>query len=77
MIHKKTILIIDDHPLFREGFKAIIQANKRLEVLAKAENTVLKDVEWQKTQARYSAGEYVIAGSKRYSVDLRNSEGIL
>jgi len=36
VIHKKTILIIDDHPLYREGLKAIIGRNHRFEVVGEA-----------------------------------------
>lgn len=36
MDQKKRILIIDDHPLFREGIKAIIQSDKRYEVIGEA-----------------------------------------
>ena len=36
MPHKKTVLIIDDHPLFREGLKSIIGKNARFQVVAEA-----------------------------------------
>jgi DNA-binding NarL/FixJ family response regulator len=38
MSHKKTILIIDDHPLVREGLKAIIGRNHRFEVVGETGN---------------------------------------
>jgi DNA-binding NarL/FixJ family response regulator len=36
MEHRKSVLIIDDHPLFREGLKAIIGRDRRFEVVGEA-----------------------------------------
>lgn len=38
MAQKKSIVIIDDHPLFREGLKAIIERNDNFKVVGEAEN---------------------------------------
>jgi DNA-binding NarL/FixJ family response regulator len=38
MAQKKTIVIVDDHPLVREGLKSIIISNDALEVIGEAEN---------------------------------------
>ena len=36
MEHKRTVLIIDDHPIFREGLKSILGCSEILEVIGEA-----------------------------------------
>lgn len=38
MAQHKSVLIVDDHPLFREGLKFIIGRNERFKVVGEAEN---------------------------------------
>lgn len=38
MIPKKTVLIVDDHPLFREGLKTIIGCDAKYEIVGEAGN---------------------------------------
>ena len=38
MTSPKTILIIDDHPLFREGLKSLMASNSKLQVVGEAGN---------------------------------------
>lgn len=38
MAQHKSVLIVDDHPLFREGLKYIIGRNERFKVVGEAEN---------------------------------------
>ena len=36
MVQKKKLLIVDDHPMFREGIKSIIARTPQLEVVGEA-----------------------------------------
>jgi len=38
VIPKKTVVIVDDHPLFREGLKSIIRRDTRYEIVGEAGN---------------------------------------
>jgi len=38
VIPKKTVVIVDDHPLFREGLKSIIRSDTRYEIVGEAGN---------------------------------------
>jgi len=38
VIPKKTVVIVDDHPLFREGLKSIIRIDTRYEIVGEAGN---------------------------------------
>ena len=38
MANKKTVLIVDDHPLFREGLNSLIGRSRRFEVVGEAGN---------------------------------------
>lgn len=38
MENRKKVLIIDDHPLFREGLKSIVESHKQIEVAGEAGN---------------------------------------
>jgi len=38
MAEKKTLMIVDDHPLFREGLKSILSRHSKFEIVAAAKN---------------------------------------
>ena len=38
MIQKKTILVVDDHRLFREGLKSILNADRRYRIIGESSN---------------------------------------
>ncbi len=79
MKRKKHILIIDDHPLFREGIKTIIQGDSRYEVIGEAGNASqgLKLVEKLKPDLAVvdislpdTSGFDLIRDMQKYSLDI-------
>ena len=38
MAEKKSLMIVDDHPLFREGLKSILSRHSKFEIIAEAKN---------------------------------------
>jgi DNA-binding NarL/FixJ family response regulator len=47
-VKKKSVLIVDDHPMVREGLKVIIERNSRFEVVGEA-GARLKGSEWPRS----------------------------
>ncbi len=61
-VQRKTIVIIDDHPLFREGLKSIIARDKLFDVVGEAGDARkgLEDV--KKTEAGPRDRRYIASG---------------